>query len=123
MPKHKSESTANFGHRLAELRKAAGYTQLELANEVGVSRRMIVYYESQGAHPPTHVLPEIARALHLSTDALLGTTPVKSSARPSNKRLQRRLTQIEQLHPTEKRRVLQLIDAFIERGQLKRKTG
>jgi predicted Fe-S protein YdhL (DUF1289 family) len=33
----------------------------------------------------------------------------------------RRLQQIEKLDPTEKRHVLQLLDAFIERGQLKRK--
>jgi len=41
----------------------------------------------------------------------------------ANSRLQRRLAQIEQLGPTEKRQVLQLIDAFIERGQLKRKVA
>ena len=35
--------------------------------------------------------------------------------------MQRRLQQIEKLDATEKRQVLQLIDAFIERGQLKRK--
>jgi len=36
-------------------------------------------------------------------------------------RLRRRLLAIEKLDATEKRQVLQLLDAFIERGQLKRK--
>lgn len=36
-------------------------------------------------------------------------------------RLRRRLLAIEKLDVTEKRQVLQVIDAFIERGQLKRK--
>jgi len=36
-------------------------------------------------------------------------------------RLRRRLLAIEKVDVTEKRQVLQLIDAFIERGQLKRK--
>ena len=71
----------------------------------------------------------IAQALGVSTDALLGLAPtIKTAraikaARPANVRLHRRLQQIETLAPTEKRQVLQLIDAFIERGQLKRKIG
>ena len=121
MPKRKHAT--GFGARLAQLRKAAGYTQLELANEVGVSRRMMTYYESQSAHPPTHLLTEIARALRLSTDELLGATPIKKAARPANSRLQRRLHAIEKLDVKEKRQVLQLLDAFIERGQLKQKVA
>ena len=35
----------------------------------------------------------------------------------------RRLQQLENLEPTEKRQVLQVLDAFIERGQLKRKAS
>ena len=33
--------------RVRALRKAAGYTQQELAQELGVSRRMIAYYEGE----------------------------------------------------------------------------
>jgi hypothetical protein len=54
---------------------------------------------------------------------LLGTQPVRKPSKPVNTRLHRRLQQIEQLDPTEKRQVLQLIDAFIERGQLKRRAS
>ena len=129
MPKKTSESTMSFGARLTELRKAAGFTQQELADEAGTSRRMVAYYEVQSEHPPTTLLPAIAQALGVSTDALLGLAPtIKTAraikaARPPNPRLQRRLQQIETLAPTEKRQVLQLIDALIERGQLKRKIG
>jgi hypothetical protein len=60
--------------------------------------------------------------LKLSTDELLGTTAIKQRpARERDSRLQRRLQQIEKLEANEKRQVLQLLDAFIERGQLKRK--
>ena len=45
MPKKTKEENMSFGARLAALRKAAGFTQQELANEVGTSRRMIAYYE------------------------------------------------------------------------------
>ena len=37
--------------------------------------------------------------------------------------MQRRLQQLEELEPTERRQLLQVIDAYIERGALKRKAG
>ncbi len=127
MPKSTMRDGAiGFGQRLAELRKAAGFTQQELADEVGVSRRMIAYYEGQTEHPPTTLLPAIAQALKLSSDALLGLVPVaavkkRRGAQQADSRLVRRLQAIEKLDPAQKRQVLQVLDAFIERGQLKRK--
>ena len=47
----------------------------------------------------------------------------KRRAKATDTRLKRRLQQIEKLDVTERRQIIQLIDAFIERGQLKRKAG
>lgn len=113
----------NFGERLAELRKHAGYTQVEFAQEVGISQRMVAYYESPEAHAPANLLPDMARVLGVSTDELLGIAPLRRAKKVGNSRLERRLQQIEKLPPQEKRQVLQLLDAFIEREQLKRKAG
>lgn len=117
------EVTAQFGERLAQLRKAAGYTQVELAQELGISQRMVAYYESPHANPPANLLPKIATALNVSIDALFGKPAAKPrlAKQEGDSRLRRRLLQIEKLDVAEKRQVLQLLDAFIERGQLKRK--
>ena len=56
MAKHTKQAQASFGHRLATLRKAAGFTQQELADEIGASRRMIAYYEAESDHPPANLL-------------------------------------------------------------------
>ena len=123
MTKAAHDETMTFGQRLAELRKARGFTQQEFADEVGISRRMVAYYEGQSQHPPTTHLPVMARVLKLSTDELLGTTAVKQRpSRGGDSRLQRRLQQIEKLDVPERRQILQLIDTFIEHGQLRRKT-
>jgi transcriptional regulator with XRE-family HTH domain len=122
MSKKRKEETMSFGARLADLRKAAGFTQQQLADEIEVSRRMLAYYEVQSEHPPTHLLPAIARALQLSTDELLGLVPAKraaKAAKPANSRLQRRLAQIEKLEPTEKRQILQVLDTLIESARFK----
>lgn len=123
MPKRKNGESGHFGQRLAELRKRAGYTQVELAEEVGVTQRVISYYEAETAHPPTHLLTQIAQALKITADELLGRAPLKKEPKPRNTRLQRRLGQIEQLGAKEKRQVLQLLDTFIEREKLKKKVG
>lgn len=124
MPKRiKRETSAGFGPRLAALRKAAGISQTAFAAEIGVSQRMMAYYEGPKSHPPSDLLPEMARGLGVSVETLLGVEVAKRRAKPADTRLQRRLQQIEKLDPTEKRQVLQFIDAFIERGQLRRRAG
>lgn len=112
-----------FGERLAGLRKAAGFTQVELAAELEVSQRMVAYYESPDATPPAHLLPGIAQMLGVSIDALYGREAPKRklAKQEGDSRLRRRLLAVEKLGSAEKRQVFQLIDAFIERGQLKRK--
>ena len=117
----KREPANGFGERLSSLRKAAGITQTALAAEVGISQRMMAYYESPTAYPPANLLPEFARALGVSVEALLGVETAKRRAKATDTRMQRRLQQIENLGMGEKRQILQLIDTFIERGQLRRK--
>lgn len=121
MPKRKTPVIESFGERLAQLRKAAGYTQVEFAAEIGITQRMVAYYEAPSAPPPAHLLPQMAQALGVSVEVLLGIAPAARAKKLGNSRLERRLQAIEKLPPQEKRQVLQLLDAFIERGQLKKK--
>ncbi len=125
MPKEKTNGTKDsFGARLAALRKAAGYTQAELGAELGVSQRMIAYYEGPEANPPATMLAAMAKALGVSVDELVGTTrPRKAAARPTNSRLQRRLQQLDKLGAKEKRQILQFLDTFLEREKLKQRVG
>jgi transcriptional regulator with XRE-family HTH domain len=120
--KEEAAEGSSFGQRLASLRKAAGFTQIELAAELGVSQRMVAYYESPAATPPANLLPQIAAALGVSIDELFGVGAKRRLVKQDgDSRLRRRLLAIEKLDLADKRQVLQVIDAFIERGQLKRK--
>jgi transcriptional regulator with XRE-family HTH domain len=78
MPKAK-ERTSELGARLTELRKAAGYTQVELAAALGTTQRMIAYYESRAEKAPAALLPQMAATLGVSADELLGIKPLKGS--------------------------------------------
>jgi transcriptional regulator with XRE-family HTH domain len=121
MPKRKTEVIESFGERLAQLRKAAGYTQVEFASEVEITQRMVAYYEAPDAHPPAHLLPRMAQALGVSVDALLGMNQPRRPKQFATNRLERRLLEIEKLNPKAKRQITQWLDTFIEGEKLKQR--
>jgi len=121
MPKAKAR-TSELGARLTELRKAAGYTQVELAAALGTTQRMIAYYESRAEKAPAALLPQMAATLGVSADELLGIKPLKKGKKPDTQ-LHRRLQRIEKLDPKAKRQITQLLDTFIEREELKQRVN
>lgn len=124
MTKYAHAQGQGFGPRLAALRKAAGFTQHQLADELGISRRRIAYYESESEHPPANLLADLARVLNVSTDQLLTDAPVKRQAKATlSPRLERRLKQIERLSPKSKQQLLTIIDTFIEAEALKQRSS
>lgn len=102
-----------FGRRLARLRQSRGLTQEELGERVGLSNRMIAYYEREDAEPPGPQLPALAQALRVSTEELLGVKPLPEVPRPKTARLLKRLQQVEALPPADQRAVLKMVDALL----------
>jgi transcriptional regulator with XRE-family HTH domain len=121
MSKHVDPQTQGFGARLVKLRTAAGYTQQQLADEIGASRRQVAYYEGETEHPPAGLLIALARALNVSTDELLGIGASRKTPAVST-RLERRLKLIERMPPKPKQQLIGLIDTFLAAEQ-NRKAG
>jgi transcriptional regulator with XRE-family HTH domain len=74
---------------------------------------MVAYYERDEAQPPGQVLAELAGALRVSADDLLGLTPIKNNSNGRTGRLLKRLQQVEQLTPADQRAVLTMVDALV----------
>ncbi len=121
MPKRKTTVVETFGERLAQLRRNAGFTQVEFAAEIGITQRMVAYYEAPGAQPPAHLLPQMAQALGVGVEVLLGMSPPRRVKKTASNRLERRLLEIEKLDNKAKRQITQLLDTFIEREKLKQR--
>jgi len=108
------EKEETFGRRLARLRKDAGYSQRSLAEEIGISYRMVAYYEAQASTPPpAATLEALADALGLSVDQLLGRKPVTARKAPENQRLLRELRRVEKLPARARQSVLEHIDGLV----------
>ena len=118
MTKYAHPESEGFGKRLARLRKSAGYTQEQLASELGISRRRIAYYEAESDHPPANLLADLARILNIPVEQFLSSGPVTRKTRTTlSPRLERRLKQIERLSAKPKQQLLSIIDTFIEAEQ------
>lgn len=126
----KERTLEGFGRRLASLRTSRGLTQAALSEKIGVSRRVIAYYEHENAQPPGPMLIDLAAALRVSVDQLLGRKPVKEQADPKSARLLNRLRRIESLPQRERKGLLLVIDGLLakhgntgENNNKKRKGG
>jgi transcriptional regulator with XRE-family HTH domain len=109
----KPEDDEPFGQRMARLRKLAGYSQRSLAAELGISYRMVAYYESQTEHIPAHLLPHLADALGITVDQLLGREAVSPRRKPENQQLLRKLRRVEMLPPRARTAVIEHIEALL----------
>ena len=61
----------SIGKTIAELRKAKGWTQVELAEKLGVSDKAVSKWESEGGFPEITQLPVLASIFDVSIDFLM----------------------------------------------------
>jgi len=114
----KRESTIKgFGKKLAALRKQMGLTQGQLGEKVGVSYRVIAYYEGETEYPPAHLLGPLAKTLNVSLDQLLGDQDVKKERDPKQAALWRRLKKIESLPRNDQKALLHYLDALVKKNE------
>jgi transcriptional regulator with XRE-family HTH domain len=115
MPRRKQEDSS-FGPRLAELRRARGLTQVQLAEAAGTTQRAISYYENDSGFPPASALIDLAQALKVSTDELLGIKALKVEridSDPEVRRMWKRFQQIAGLPEKDQRAVIRLISSLV----------
>lgn len=114
MPKKKQPSS-EFGERLMKLRLERGLTQVQLAEEAGSTQRAISYYETEAEWPTVPQLIALAKALHVSSDEMLGLKPPSApkfvKPKPDEAALLKRLRLVSLLPERDRRAVLRLIDS------------
>jgi len=107
-----------LAHRLARIRKERGFTQVELAEKIGIIQGLVSDYERGKLRPHPEMLSRFATALQVSTDELLGLEPAtKSNASPVDRRFLRRLRAIKGLPKRDQEALLRTIDAFLTARQ------
>ncbi len=104
--------------RIARLRKERGYTQAELAKEVGTTREVVSDYERGKIRPHYKMIIQFAMTFKVTTDELLGLKISKQNESMPSLKLQRRMKKIESLPPSQQRTLLKTIDTFLKGAQI-----
>ena len=68
----------DFGTRLKELRIQSGLTQKQLAEQIGVTKSVVSFYELRERTPSPEILIKLASVFHVSCDFLLGVEKCKN---------------------------------------------
>jgi len=64
---------------------------------------------------------DLAHALHVTTDELLGVKPLRATPNPQVARLMKRLERLAELPPAEQRAVLKVVEGFLDANDLQRR--
>ena len=64
--------------RIYELRMAFGWTQVQLAQKLGVTKQTVSNWENDNIQPSIDMLVKLSKSFNVSTDYLLGLTPTNS---------------------------------------------
>jgi transcriptional regulator with XRE-family HTH domain len=111
---HLNSDDETFGQRLARLRKERGFTQVEIAERVGIIQALVSDYERDKLRLNAEIVVRFAAALEITTDELLkpkrSSTPLR---RKPSLRMLRRLEKIESLPAHQQTTLLKTIDTFL----------
>jgi len=64
--------------RIYELRLSFGWTQVQLAQKLGITKQTVSNWENDNIQPSIDMLIKISKIFNVSTDYLLGLTPTNS---------------------------------------------
>ena len=88
-----------------------GLSQAQLAERVGVDRRMVAHWERRSVTLKPEQLIALAAALNTTTDGLLGLKPAKASG-PTGK-VRQVFEQVSRLPRKQQAKVVEFVEAFV----------
>lgn len=97
-----------FGKRLGEVRKDKKMSQEDIAKKLNVHGAVIGRYERDEVKPSIDVAAQIAKALEVSLDYLVGNTDLLL-----DKAIIKRIQEIQKLDAEDKGHIFALMDAFL----------
>ncbi|MCB9426598.1 MAG: helix-turn-helix transcriptional regulator [Flavobacteriales bacterium] len=105
--------STDFGLRLKTVREEKGLKREDVANKIGTSAAIIGRYERNERTPSIDIAKNIAEALEVSLDYLVGDTTVLLK----DKKMMYRLEILQKVKPDYKERILYMLDVMLKDAQ------
>ena len=107
-----------LGQRIALRRKTQAITQVQLAEQLGISQQAMNSFEKGRRRVPVSLLPVIAQALDTTLDALVNDEAHTTAAAPKKRgpapKIQQQLERINALPKAQQRFVMQMIETVLQ---------
>lgn len=113
------EQINQIGKRISIFRKQQGLSQKELAERIGINRTLLTDYEIGRLHLNDEMIVRLSIALGISSDAILGLS--KSNSKEPDLKITRRLKELENLPPSDQKKILDHIKDLVDKNKLKQK--
>jgi len=85
-------------------------TQEELAEKVGLSKRMVSRYEGNFGGPPTETLKKFADALDITSSYLLGESPLKLAKEELTPEIRKYVDALQRLPRNDRKSIFRMIE-------------
>lgn len=108
--------SADFGNRIAQLRKEKDLSRDELGKKIGTSGAIVGRYERNDMKPSIEIAAKIAEALDVSLDYLVGI----SSELIKDKKMINRLEDVKKLPEKEREKIFEYIDLIVRDVKIKK---
>jgi transcriptional regulator with XRE-family HTH domain len=115
MSPHEKAFSKALGARIAGFRQDHNMTQLQLGELLGVTQQTLASWEVGRRRVPVSLLPQLAQALAVSVEDLIGTATQPGKRGPSPKLLQQ-VERIQRLPRAQQRFVMQMIDTVLQQA-------
>jgi transcriptional regulator with XRE-family HTH domain len=117
MARRRKKGRSERGEHLANLRKQAGLTQVELAELLGVPQSNVAYWEQSEKPPRSEVLPQMAKVLGVRIEQLLlsanGHSASSRTGGPKGK-VRKLFEEVSRLPRRQQEKIVEFVSAFVK---------
>jgi len=103
----------SFGDRLVAAREAAGLSQRELADKLGITQRALCWWEREPVALKPEQLAALASALAVSADVLLGRDGEKRRGNGPIGKARRAFEQVAKLPRHHQQKIVEVVEALV----------
>jgi len=107
-----------IGYTVRKLRKAHGWTQVELAQKLKASQKVVTTYENNQRTPTLENLKKLAAIFDITLDELVGMKDVQIVTEQPHMHRNSRVARVQDLYerlpPLEQRSILKQIKALVD---------
>ena len=116
-----SKKRPKQGKLLVDLRKAAGLSQIELSESIGVSQQSLAFWEVSEKPPRSDVLPKLATALGVPIEKLIYSDGENENPKRNNKpsgKLRQVFEEVVKLPRRQQEKIIEFVTAFVNQYHL-----